>query len=156
MCAISSHRLILGSALLLIAMGQLGCSLLLGEQSERRASDPAFILLGDELAPDGMSRIVRFQYDTGAFGYSRVWWAIAPASYEQINLVDYELPDGYMAEGWGSDGKLLVSKWIPYYFAKGEKVKVELHFGDVYKGRTIEIVEHHLQQSENRRRHEKD
>lgn len=83
-----------------------GCLLsLFEEEAERRATDEHFILLGNEVAPDGKSRIIVYQYDTGAFGYSRVWWAITPESFQELNLVKFELPDGYIAE----DGRLRVS-----------------------------------------------
>lgn len=139
------HVLLLATGL----TGALGLSLVgsgyllsfFDEEAERRASDQHFILLGNELAPDGMSRIITYQYDTGAFGYSRTWSAITPESFQELNLVKFELPDGYIAEGWSPENELLISKWIPYYFAEGEVRKVELETGDKLHGRKIRIVE---------------
>jgi len=119
-----------------------GCLLsLFDKETERRATDEHFILLGNEVAPDGKSRIIVYQDDTGAFGYSRVWWAITPESFRELNLAKFELPDGYIAEGWSPEGELLISKWTPYYFAEGEERKVELDTGDMVHERKIRIVE---------------
>lgn len=111
------------------------------EEAVRKATDPHFILLGNEMAPDGNARILIYQYDTGAFGYSRAWWAITPESFSDLNLVKFELPDGYMAEGWSGDGELLISKWTPYYFNEGELREIEFKTGDKFHERRIRIVE---------------
>ncbi len=114
------------------------------EEAVRKATDPHFILLGNELAPDGNARILIYQYDTGAFGYSRAWWAITPESFTDLNLVKFELPDGYMAEGWSPDGDLLISKWTPYYFTEGQMREIEFNTGDRLHERRIRIVERNV------------
>ncbi len=114
------------------------------EEAVRKATDPHFILLENELAPDGNARILTYHYDTGAFGYSRTWSAITPESFSDLNLVKFELPDGYLAEGWSGDGELLISKWTPYYFNEGEVREIEFKTGDKLHERTIRIVERNV------------
>src|SRR5438105_2276742 len=85
-------------------------------EPERRATDPDFILLENIVSANQQFRILVYHYDTGAFGYSRAFWAVTPLDYHKLNLADYELPDGYEAKGWSEQNELLVQKWEPYYY----------------------------------------
>src|SRR5216117_505550 len=51
--------------------------------SARRSTDPDFILRVNSMSPNGELRLLEYQYDIGALGYSRTWWAVtrAPISY---------------------------------------------------------------------------
>ena len=108
------------------------------DKEERRVTDDAFIMMENTPSPDGQHRILVYQYDTGAFGYSRVWWAITPDEYRDLNLVDYEIPDGYKTVGWSNEGESLVIKWEPYYYR--QKLG-ELNTGDVFKGVKVRLVQ---------------
>jgi hypothetical protein len=102
----------------------------------RRSTDVAFILREGEPSPDGQHIRLVYQYDTGAFGYSRVWWAVAPIVYEGLNLARYELPDGYKAKGWSDSGDLIVEQWKPYYYP--DEI-VELKTGDRFHGVRVQV-----------------
>ena len=108
------------------------------DKEERRVTDDAFIMMENMPSPDGQHRILVYQYDTGAFGYSRVWWAITPNEYRNLNLADYEIPDGYKIVGWSNEGESLVSKWEPYYYR--QKLG-ELNTGDLFKGVKVRLVQ---------------
>ncbi len=108
------------------------------DKEERRVTDDAFIMMEDIVSPDGQHRILVYQYDTGAFGYSRVWWTVTPNEYRDLNLADYEIPDGYKAVGWSNEGELLVSKWEPYYYR--QKLG-ELNTGDVFMDVKVRLVQ---------------
>jgi hypothetical protein len=127
--------------LLAVVCTQFGCSFVFAEKIERRARDEGFVMLRNELSPNGFHRLLIYQYDTGAFGYSRVWWAVTPENYSELDLVVYELPDGYLAKGWTMNGRLQISKWRPYYFTEGEKETVSIQSGDSFRGVTVELVE---------------
>ncbi|ALJ00731.1 hypothetical protein [Rufibacter tibetensis] len=98
--------------------------------------DEMFILLTDSISPDKKHRIVEYQFDHGAHGYSRVFWAIAPTSKEKVNLRDYNLPDGYKSKGWTIGNEAVLEKWEPYYYKEEE---VLLKSGDQYKGVTLQL-----------------
>lgn len=95
------------------------------------ASDEWFVMLENEPSQDGESRLLMFQYDTGAFGYSRVFWAVTPYDYTGLNLAKYTLPDGYKGVGWTEEGELIVEEWEPYYFVDRKR---DLKTGDTFKG----------------------
>jgi hypothetical protein len=63
--------------------------------------------------------------------------AVTPADATNPNLVKYELPDGYQANGWTGDNELIVEKWEPYYYR--QKLS-ELKDGDIFNGLKIKIV----------------
>jgi hypothetical protein len=104
----------------------------------RRISDPDFIMLENIPSPNEQHRILIYHYDTGALGYSRAWWAVTPSAYQDLDLTDYELPDGYMAKGWSSQNDLLVEKWEPYYYR--QKLG-ELKTGEVFQGVKVKLLE---------------
>lgn len=83
-------------------------SLQFSSRERRRSTDPAFILLESHPSPDKRFVLLVYHFDTGAFGYSRLWWAVTPTNYGGINLEPYELPDGYMGVGWAATGELEV------------------------------------------------
>ena len=113
-----------------------GCAFF--ETIERRVSDENFIMLENTPSPNGKFRILIFQYDTGGFGYSRVFWAITPSEFENLNLVECELPDGYRTEGWTNENELLISKWKPYYYIEKE---VDIETGEVFKDVKVRLIE---------------
>ncbi|WP_242919678.1 hypothetical protein [Pontibacter liquoris] len=88
----------------------------------------------ESISPNQGFRIVEYQFDQGAHGYSRMFWAIAPANKENINLKEYILPDGYKTLGWTSDNKAIIEKWEPYYYKDRD---VTLKTGDKFNGVTL-------------------
>lgn len=90
-------------------------------------------MLSDQHAPDDNHRMITYYFDTGALGYSRVFWAIIPSTVDttKLNLTKFLLPDGYKAKNWLSTGEAAVEKWEPYYYKDKE---VDLKTGDVYLG----------------------
>jgi len=70
---------------LLLAFSITACDIF--DKEERRVTDDAFIMMEDIVSPDRQHRILVYQYDTGAFGYSRVWWAVTPNEYRDLNLM---------------------------------------------------------------------
>ncbi len=102
----------------------------------RKFTDPDFVLLKQDFSPDQNHVALSYQYDTGAFGYSRVWWAVVPKDFEDLNLAKFELPDGYKITGWAPSGILMIEKWDPYYFPKDE---IELATGNNFHGVSIRV-----------------
>jgi hypothetical protein len=111
---ITTRRLLAVAALFVLALAAV--TWYMASREVRRATDDGFSMLEDKVSPDKKHRLLVYHYDTGAFGYSRAFWAVTPADYQNINLADYELPDRYMGEGWSEDGELLIKKWEPYYY----------------------------------------
>ncbi len=107
-------------------------------QEIRKVTDADFALLEKEISPDQKHIALSYQYDQGALGYSRVWWAVVPQNFEDLNLAKFELPDGYKAVAWEKDnGHLIVVRWEPYY-ARDEQV--DLSTGDTFHGVHIRII----------------
>lgn len=90
------------------------------------------------VSPDGRSRIVIYQHDTGALGYGRVFWAVTPANVDSVDLTKFKLPDGYRAEGWTVENELKVSRWQPYYGIRDNR---EIREGDLFNGIEVKFVE---------------
>src|SRR5437868_644534 len=88
---------------------------------EHYRTDQAFILIAEITSPDKNFKIVVYQFDNGAFGNSRIFWAITPSDNEKLNLADYLLPDGYKAFTWTDNNEALMEKWEPY---KGKEVEL--------------------------------
>lgn len=82
-------------------------------------------------------KLITYKFDIGALGYSRIFWAVVPHEYSDINLRSYELPDGYKGIGWTERNELLIEEWKPYYFIERE---FELNDGEFYKGAQIKIT----------------
>ena len=99
-------------AMLICCLTLAGCG-----GNSRRSTDPNFILRANSVSPNGERRLLEYQYDTGALGYSRTWWAVSPPEFEGLDLEQYEMPYGYMAVGWSPAGDLLVESWKPYYYS---------------------------------------
>lgn len=120
--------------LALIAMPILaGCS----DTNGHYEHDPEFILNAVNQSPDKKHRIVEYQFDHGAFGESRIFWAVVPAIIDDSDLTRYLLPDGYKGIGWTHKNELMVQKWEPNYYK--EQV-VNLRSGDVFKNVPIIIL----------------
>jgi hypothetical protein len=90
-----------------------------------------FILIEDIESPNREFQIVIYNFDIGALGYSRVFWAIVPMKNINVNMAKYLLPDGYKAIGWTEQNELLIEKWEPYYYKQKE---IDLKTGDFYLG----------------------
>jgi hypothetical protein len=100
-------------------------------------TDDAIIIYRDEISPESTHRLISYQYDFGAAGETRLWWAVLPYECEGLDLRGYDLPDGYKAIAWSDKNELLVQKWDPYYYMSDT---VELNTGDIFKGVRIKIV----------------
>lgn len=103
----------------------------------RRSTDEAFVLRASHPSPDDRLVFLVYQYDIGALGFSRLWWAVTPADYAGINLVPFELPDGYQAVGWTPTGELQVRPWTPYYDKERTRT---LRSGDEFGGVRIDLL----------------
>ena len=130
-------RLLVLTGIVGFALVALGFSLY-HHSTRSSISDSGFVLLDQFPSPNGLKTIVVYQYDTGALGYSRVFWSIAPPNLKHIDLDDYLLPDGYQACGWTRSNGAILIPWNPYYY----KAKPETVFqsGDVFKSVKIKIV----------------
>ena len=104
----------------------------------KHSIDSSFVLVNNIPSPDNKHRIIEYKYDTGAFGYTRTWWAITPYKYKYVNLDKYNLPDGYIADGWSDQNEVLINIWEPYY---GRKEIINLKTGDLFKGVKLLIIE---------------
>jgi hypothetical protein len=62
--------------------------------------DKSFYLLSDSIAPNGEFKYLEYQFDHGAHGYSRVFWAVISANEKDLDLSEFILPDGYKSVGW--------------------------------------------------------
>src|SRR5262245_38047126 len=105
---------------------------------QRRVSDADINILEKVVSPDAQHTLLIYNFDIGALGYSRTWWAVVPASHGSLNLVNYELPDTWRAVGWSSAGELLVQKWKPYY---NEDRRHNFVTGEMFHGVSIRVVE---------------
>jgi hypothetical protein len=108
------------------------------EESKRYLTDRDCVVEENTLSPNKKFRLLIYRFDAGAFGDGRVFWAVTPADATNPNLVNYELPDGYQADGWTADNELIVEKWEPYYYR--QKLG-ELKAGDTFKGVKVKLVE---------------
>ena len=81
--------------------------------------------------------MITYKFDIGALGYSRIFWAIVPLEYHDLNLTIFELPDGYKGIDWSNNNELLVEKWEPYYNIERE---IKLNNGAFFKGALIKII----------------
>jgi len=108
------------------------------EEPQRHLTDNDCIVEENTLSPNKKFRLLIYRFDAGAFGDGRIFWAVTPADATNPNLVNYELPDGYQADGWTADNELIVKKWEPYYYR--EKLG-ELRTGDAFNGVKVKLVE---------------
>lgn len=86
-------------------------------------SDPDFILLNEEISPNKDFKYYEYQFNTGAYGYSRVFWSIVNTDENNSDLSKSLIPDGYKIIGWSMDSELLLEEWEPYYY-KSEEIKL--------------------------------
>ena len=80
------------------------------------STDSDFHLIKELPSKDNKHKIISYNFDTGALGYSRVFWAIVPKDYSKFNLRNHHLPDGYKAIGWTEKNYVIISEWEPYYY----------------------------------------
>jgi hypothetical protein len=71
-------------------------------------TDSDFVMRENKLAPDGKHRIIEYDIDIGALGYSG-WTAITPPNYEDLNLAKYKIPRCYDTFGWSENSELIIS-----------------------------------------------
>ncbi|MGH9751466.1 MAG: hypothetical protein ACREA2_01675 [Blastocatellia bacterium] len=108
------------------------------EEPKRYLTDRDCVVEENTLSPNQKFRLLIYRFDAGAFGDGRIFWAVTPADGINHNLANYELPDGYQANGWTADNELIVEKWEPYYYR--EKLG-ELKTGDTFNGVKVKLVE---------------
>ncbi len=89
--SIKNLRIICLFAILLL----FGCS-----ESGHYVSDKDFIEISREYSPNKEKVILVYNYDTGAFGYSRAFTAILDANNLENNLLPNNLPDKYYNAKW--------------------------------------------------------
>lgn len=99
------------------------------------ASD--FVLLNKENSPNELFKYFEYQFDTGAFGYSRVFWSVIDADSKNPDLAKSLIPDGYKIKGWSENSELILEKWEPYYYKSEE---VELSSGMEFLGVKIIVL----------------
>ncbi len=99
------------------------------------STDSNFRLISEVESRDDNFKIIEYNFDTGAFGYSRNFWAIVPKEHSDINLRNYQLPDGYKAIGWTSQNQAKIISWDPYYRVERSK---DLESGEMING--VQIV----------------
>lgn len=99
-------------------------------------TDNNFVLIIDSVSPNGQFKFYEYQFDNGGYGYSRLFWAVTNNTDEDINLKDFNLPDGYRIIGWTHQNELKIEKWEPYY--KKDK-EVELTNGFSFKNVKLKI-----------------
>jgi hypothetical protein len=102
----------------------------------RKVTDDDFILIDEKISNNEKLKLITYKYDIGTLGYSRVFWAVVPHEYGDLNLSLFELPDGYKGVGWTNKNELIIEKWEPYY--KVERA-FELNDSDFYNGVRIKI-----------------
>lgn len=100
-------------------------------------TDPDFVLLDEIPSKDKAHVLLIYNYDTGALGYSRVFWAVVPAEHRALNLNNYRLPDGYKGVGWTSSSELIVQQWEPYYYIENYR---NIKNGDTYLGVKVKLI----------------
>ena len=103
---------------------------------EHYRTDNTFILVSKITSTDKKFKIVEYRFDNGAFGYSRMFWAITPAENKKLNLGDFLLPDGYKAIAWTDANEAVIEKWEPYYYKDKE---VDLKSGDIFNEVKIRV-----------------
>ena len=82
------------------------------------ASD--FVLLNKATSPNELFQYYEYKFDTGAFGYSRVFWSVVKTSSVNPDLSKSLIPDGYQIKGWSEGNELILEKWEPYYYKSEE------------------------------------
>jgi hypothetical protein len=107
--------------------------------NERKASDRTFILIDEKVSNDSKYKLISYKFDTGALGYSRIFWAVVPYQYHDLDLRSFELPDGYKGIGWSGKNELQAEEWKPYYHIERD---FKLSNGDLYKGVHVKIISH--------------
>jgi hypothetical protein len=74
-------------------------------------------------SPDHSKILIHYKFDTGAFGFSRSYDALIPASeinHPSTNLSHYLLPDQYSPVQWEKDGSLTVQINVLEWLRKGK------------------------------------
>jgi hypothetical protein len=89
-------------------------------------SDHNLIVDHKWFSPDHSKILIQYKYDTGAYGYSRSWDALIPASEIDKNnnisddLSQYLLPDQYEPVQWEKDNSLTVKINCMAWYRKGK------------------------------------
>jgi|TARA_R100000541_G_scaffold58647_2_gene70176 hypothetical protein len=96
-----------------------------------------FILLNKENSPNELYKYYEYQFNTGAFGYSRVFWSVVKANSLNPDLSKSLIPDGYHIKGWSENNELILEEWEPYYYKSEE---VDLSSGMEFLGVKIIVL----------------
>ena len=100
-------------------------------------SDKDIIILEEKISADKKHKIISYNFDLGAIGDSRVYWAIIPSNFDKKEpLNEYVIPDGYKAIDWNIKNEVVIEKWTPNYYKDDE---VELKSGDEINGVIVEV-----------------
>lgn len=84
-----------------------------------------------------MFKYYEYQFNTGAFGYSRVFWSLVKTSSVNPDLSKSLIPDGYQIKGWSESDELILEKWEPYYYKSEE---IDLSSGMEFLGVKIVVL----------------
>lgn len=106
-------------------------------QREHKLTDPSLVILDQKISPDQKFQFFMYNFDTGAFGYSRVFWSVLKNDSTIISLEKGILPDGYKALGWTEGNELILEKWEPYYYKSEE---VELADTNTFNGVSLKLI----------------
>ena len=107
------------------------------EKEKQFISKDEFILIEEKISPNKNYKIIQYQFDQGALGESRIFWAILPNPFDEKKaLNNYIIPDGYKALSWTNKNEAIIEKWVPYYYKDQE---IDLKTGDVLNGVLIRI-----------------
>lgn len=87
---------------------------------EHNLKGSSFVLIKSQISPNKKFQFFEYQFDNGAFGYSRVFWSVIKNDSTIMALGKGLLPDGYKILEWTDDNELLIEKWEPYYYKDKE------------------------------------
>jgi hypothetical protein len=106
------------------------------DQKEKQyLTDKTLIVLEEITSNNKENKIIKYVFDLGAIGDSRVFWAIIPTKFDkQEPINDFIIPDGYKAIGWTNKDEIILEKWEPYYY-KNEII--EYKNGDKFNNLTL-------------------
>jgi hypothetical protein len=100
-------------------------------------TDKDIVILEEKISHNKKHKIISYVFDLGAYGDSRVYWAIIPTNFDKTEPInEYIIPDGYKATDWNFADEAILKKWTPYYYKDEE---IELKSGDKFENVIIEI-----------------
>lgn len=100
------------------------------QREKQYLTDKSLIILEETLSNKKDYRIIQYNFDLGAIGDSRIFWAIIPTKFDDKEPInDFILPDGYKAIGWTNKDEIILEKWEPHYYKNEE---IEYKNGDKF------------------------